>query len=223
MKVFQIGFNKCGTSTIHFRLDALGFSAAHLKTADRRYLATVMQDNLEAGRYILAGLEDYDAFSDIEDVREDAFVEGYKFFPQILEQVQDARFILNLRDRERWIASRLDHNDGTYAEALRRLAGLPDLQALADRWRADWDAHVAAVMETIPAGQLLVYNLETDDPSVIDRFLGRTLVKRQGQAPQNFTRSSFSKTLSRLVPKAVKDALPKELNRSFHYLLRKRR
>jgi hypothetical protein len=223
MKVFQIGFNKCGTSSIYFRLDALGFSATHIKTRDGRYIASVMQDNLDGGRHILTGLETYDAFTDLEDVREDRFVEGYKFYPHMLEQVPDARFILNVRDRERWIRSRLDHNEGAYAAALLKLSRLPSLDALAESWREDWDRHVQQVKATIPAARLLVHDIETDDPADIDRFLDRSLVRPVADVPQNFTRSKISKTLSRLTPRVVKDALPKELNRSVHYLLRRRR
>lgn len=223
MKVFQIGFNKCGTMSIWRRLEALGFSATHLSTPEGLNLALTMQANLEKGQPILTGLEAYDAFTDIEAQREDRFVEGYKFYPQILEQVPDAWFILNLRDRERWIKSRLDHNDGGYAAALLRLAGLPTLEALADQWRQDWDDHIKKVQAAIPAERLLVHNIETDDPADIDRFLNRRLVKPLSKVPENFTRSQLSKTLSRLTPSAIKKALPKEFNKSLHYLLRKRR
>lgn len=223
MKVFQIGFNKCGTSSIWQRLDALGFSATHLNTPDGQNLALTMQANLTAGQPILLGLEDYDAFTDIEAQRDEIFLEGYKFYPHLLQQVTDPLFILNLRDRERWVASRLDHNDGAYAKALLRLSGLPSLEALADHWRHDWDDHIAKVQATIPADRLLVHNIETDDPADIDRFVNRSLVKPMAKAPQNFTRSRLSRTLSRIMPKALKNALPKEINRSFHYLFRKRR
>jgi len=223
MKVFQIGFNKCGTSSIYYRLDALGFSATHLKTHDGRYIASIMQENLYHGQHILTGLEAYDAFTDIEDVREDAFVEGYKFYPQILRQVDDARFILNIRDRERWVRSRLEHNNGAYAAALLKLSGLPTLDALAESWRQDWNCHLEQVSATIPADRLLVHDIETDDPADIDRFLNRRLVRSVSKVPENFTRSKVSRLLSRLTPRIVKDALPKELSRSAHYLLRRRR
>ena len=223
MKVFQIGFNKCGTSSIYSRLEALGFLATHIKTRDGRYIASVMQDNLDLRQHILTGLEPYDAFTDLEDVREDAFIEGYKFYPHIIEQVPDAWFILNLRDRERWVRSRLDHNDGAYAAALLKLSGLPSLEALAEDWRQDWESHAKQVKATIPAERLLVYDIEVDNPTNIDRFLGRDLVKPISEVPQNFTRSKMSKTLSRLTPKIFKDALPKELNRAVHHFLRKRR
>ena len=213
MKVFQIGFNKCATSSIWMRLDALGFTASHLKTNNGIYVASVMIENLHAGRHILDGLDDYDAFT---------FVEGYKLYPQILEQVPDAVFILNVRDRESWIKSRMAHNDGTYAAALMRIAGAASLDELADQWRADWDAHVAAVQATIPADKLMVLNVDRQNVAEIDDFLGRKPIKYISNTPQNFTRSGFSKTLSRLTPKWVKAALPKELNRAFHYLLRRR-
>ncbi len=222
MKVFQIGFNRCGTTSIWRRLEALGFSAIHLNTNDGQNIALTMQANLADEKPILTGLEAYDAFTDIEAQREDRFVEGYKFYPQILEQVPDAWFILNVRDRERWIGSRLDHIDGSYAQVLLKLSGLPSLESLADRWRHDWEHHIAAVQATIPTDRLLVLNIETDDLAEIDRFLDRRLVKPLSPVPHNFTRSRISRILSSIVPQTIKRALPKEVKQAFHHLLRKR-
>ncbi len=182
-----------------------------------------MKDNLDCGRHILTELEEYDAFTDLEHLREDVFVEGYKLYPQIFQQVDDAWFILNIRDRERWIRSRLDHNDGTYAAALLRLSGEPSLDTLAESWRQDWTCHIEQVKATISPDRLLVYDIETDDPATIDEFLGRSLVKPISNLPQNFTRSKLSRLQSHLTPKVVKNVLPTELSRSIHYRLRKRR
>ena len=46
MKVFQIGFNKCGTSSIWDRLNSVGLRTCHLRTDDGRYVACVMRESL---------------------------------------------------------------------------------------------------------------------------------------------------------------------------------
>jgi len=224
MRVFQIGFNKCGTSSIWKRLQELGLRSCHLRTEDRRNVTLVMQSNLAEGRNILSGLEEYDGFTDLEYQSEDTFVEGYRLFREIKAQVPDSRFILNLRDRQKWIASRLDHNDGAYAAALMKVHGLQDKAQLTRKWEHDWDTHVAEVTDFFLGEDcLLVFDIEKDDISVIDAFLGLKLTRPAMRVPHNFTRSRFSIWISRVTPAALKDLMPKEFNRTVHYMLRKRR
>lgn len=222
MKVFQIGFNRCGTTSIFHRLNALGFRAVHMRTPERRNLARVMHDNLAQARHILTELEHYDAFTDMGHLTQDRHLEGYKLFPEIMAQVPDSVFILNVRNVDDWIRSRMDHNDGDYAQAMLRVRGLPTLQDLAEAWRQDWAAHVAAVHARIPPERLLVLDIDTDDLSAIDRFTGRTPVAPVSDVPHNFKRSGLSRLLSRIVPRPIKALLPRELNRRFHYLIRRR-
>lgn len=223
MKVFQIGFNKCGTTSIHFRLIALGFSSVHRTTPDWQYVAEIMSNNLKHGYHILHGLDDYDAFTDIEYLHGNGFIEGYKYFSEIARQVPDAWFILNIRDRERWIASRLDHNNGKYAAGLLKLSGLPSLEALVESWRFDWDTHIGEVRRVVPAERLLILDIENEKMSKIDEFLGRSLVMEPLSIHGNFTRSALSRKIAKIFPAKVKKNLPKNWRVGFNYVLRKRR
>ena len=105
MKIFQIGFNKCGTSTIHRYLRANGVKCVHW---DDGRLAQRMFANLANGDNLMAGYEGFDAFTDMEYIDQvGTLLEGYKLFPYLAAQYPDAVFILNTRDREAWIRSRL--------------------------------------------------------------------------------------------------------------------
>ena len=102
---FQIGFNRCGTVSLYRFFRANGFAAVH---HDGGRLAIAMDANLRAGRHVLSGYERCEAFFDMSFLRPHVHVEMYKYWDRLLEQVPEARFILNLRDVEHWVASRLD-------------------------------------------------------------------------------------------------------------------
>ena len=84
MKIFQIGFNKCGTSTIHRYLRANGVKCVHW---DDGRLAQRMFANLANGDNLMAGYEGFDAFTDMEYIDQvGTLLEGYKLFPYLAAQ-----------------------------------------------------------------------------------------------------------------------------------------
>ena len=105
-RFFQIGFNRCGTKSIHHFFEANGIPSVHY---DGGRLATTMFDNLDQGKFVLQGYEGYNAFTDMEYLTDSRYYEGYKLYGPFMEQVPDAKFILNIRDPDRWIMSRLNH------------------------------------------------------------------------------------------------------------------
>lgn len=86
------------------------------------------------------------AFTDMEAVRyiNLPIVEAFREFAFLDRSFPGSVFLLNTRRVEDWIASRYCHSGGRYARACAQHhgVGLPDL---ADLWKADWDAHLAAV------------------------------------------------------------------------------
>ena len=62
-RIFNIGFNKCGTTTLSKVLDMLGFNTVHFKHKGVR-LYDIIQSNIRSGRELLCGLKHYNAFSD---------------------------------------------------------------------------------------------------------------------------------------------------------------
>ena len=186
-KFFQIGFHRCGTTSMHQFFEANGIPSVHY---DRGRLATTMFDNIAQGRHILHGYESYRAFSDMELLTHARYLEAYKLYPQIMAQVPDAKFILNVRDPDKWIMSRLIHPQkhphlsekftyrgekilpGIYYEMYRACHGLSGVDEVAAHMRAEWDMHVASVQDAIPTDDLLVFNIESDSPLALARFVG---------------------------------------------------
>ena len=159
MKIFQIGFNKCGTSSLSEFFESSGFSCVHW---DEGRLALRMKRNIEENKFVIAGYEDYDFFSDMEHSTNEESIEAYKYFPTILDQVEGARFILNTRNKQAWIKSRINHP--TYLEYFKLNHRLEADADVIDLWSRDWDDHHQAVQELIPSERLLVFNIETDSP-----------------------------------------------------------
>ena len=170
MNIFQIGFNKCGTSTFHRYLRANRVKSVHW---DEGRLAQRMFANLANGDKLLRGYECFEASTDMEYLgRTGTYLEGYKLFPYLVEQFRDAVFILNTRDREAWIRSWFAWR-GDYAARHRLHYNVTTNEELANLWRAEWDRHHHRVTDYF-AGRphrFFVCTIETDLPHLLNEKL----------------------------------------------------
>ena len=101
-KIFVIGFNRCGTTSLHRFFVAAGRRSIHW---DYGRLAQAMERNA-AGRRVIAGYDDYDVYSDLYYACVHGVHEANQHYRLLAEQEPDALFILNVRDVERWLRSR---------------------------------------------------------------------------------------------------------------------
>ena len=96
-KIFNIGLNRAGTTSLTAALTALGLRAIHHKHRRVR-LYDIMAQNRYAGRPLLFGLYDaYDALSDFA---------GQNFFADLDRQYPGSKFILTTRELNAWLDSR---------------------------------------------------------------------------------------------------------------------
>ena len=98
-RIFNIGFNKCGTKTLGKALQMLGFNTVHFKHNGVR-LYDIMQSNIRNGRELLCGIEHYDAFSDFA---------GQYIFKALDVHYPGSKFILTVRNIDDWLDSREAH------------------------------------------------------------------------------------------------------------------
>lgn len=103
-KIFCIGLNKTGTTSLHHAFQILGFNSVHFRDDNRNNIKKLLANNYERGGDILHGLEDYDCFSDW-----DSYTYTGRIAKRMHEQYPDAKFILNTRDIDTWIHSREKH------------------------------------------------------------------------------------------------------------------
>jgi hypothetical protein len=173
MKIFQIGFNKCGTTTIHHYLRVNGIRSLHW---DEGRLALRIFTNLCNGDDLLAGYEDFDAFTDMEFFAPDGsvYLEAYKLFPYLAARYPDAVFIMNTRDREAWIRSRMAHGKRTPLTKRHMIYyDVTSTDKLADLWRAEWERHHRRVTEFFTGKhyRFFVCRIETDLPYLLNEKL----------------------------------------------------
>lgn len=173
-KVFVIGFNKCGTTSLHGFFSKGGLRSVHWRTPrDKTHIAEVMFTNLSLHRAILTGIDGFDVYSDMMFLSDTLHIEGNALFRQLDREHPGARFILNTRDKARWIDSRLRHFGGSFLRACCACYGT-DRDGVVETWSRQWDAHhadVRAHFRDRPA-DFLEFDIETGDIGALIAFMG---------------------------------------------------
>jgi len=110
-KLFCIGLNKAGTTSLYYAFGKLGFKALHnapnkragAKEYDKaaRILNASIRSAKKNGKQLLTGYEDYDAYLDIDSVNRN--------FEILDNQCPNSKFIFTDRDVGDWIDSRVKH------------------------------------------------------------------------------------------------------------------
>lgn len=134
MKIFCIGLNKTGTSSLHKALVALGFRSLHLGGPE---VPTAIKRAAEEGRGLLEYLDDYDAFSDIWRLSER--------FEVLDRQYPGSKFILTIRDLDDWLDSRRRHVERNVVRKDRGLYGGGFVTVEVDEWTRQYQEHHARV------------------------------------------------------------------------------
>lgn len=175
MKIFQIGFNRCGTSSIyHFFRNKCESRPRCVHWAGGR-LATGMLSNSLAGRPLLEGeWEGYDVYTDMQAFVNTPrgpglFLAHMEFYRDLDVQYPGSRFILNTRGVDSWVSSRRRHYGPSVMALLARTYGTDDVEGV---WRGQWEGHHRGVREYFGGrSDLLVFDIERDMGSKIADFL----------------------------------------------------
>ena len=168
--VFQIGFNKCATRSLHHLFRKSGHKALHYHYGR---LATAMDRRLKKGLApVPARWANVTFFSDMETIKGDKpIVEFADSFKDLDRIYPNAIFVLNTRSQDRWIKSRLAHGGGAYLKAYMKKHGQTKEQVIT-AWRRKWDKRHREVKRHFKGRprKLLVYDIEKDRPEKIARF-----------------------------------------------------
>lgn len=181
-RVVAIGFNKCATRSLAELFAAAGHPVVHQKLPQtwrlslamhgRRKLGGIMRSNLDVGSRVFAGVEQYVFYGDLIDSNRRFSFDGNGLFREILRDYPNTILLLNWRNREDWIRSRLQHGHGEFAAREQRVRGLSSLDELCMVWCAEWDYHLAAVRSFMAdrSAQLVEFNIDSDP---IERLISR--------------------------------------------------
>lgn len=175
VKVFQIGFSKCGTTTLYSFFQRNGIKAVH---HDFGNLALSMHKNAQDGQPMIGHrYENYAVFTDMERMYNNPSIQiGMSYFKQLDEQYPGSKFILNTRNKEKWLKSRSLHpvgrkNPETILTLNARNMDVTEEEVL-KVWGNEWDAHHAAVKEYFKdrPEDLIVFNIEEDSEDKLVEF-----------------------------------------------------
>lgn len=173
VRVFQIGFNKCGTTTISDFFNANGIASVHY---DDGKVAQDIWNNYNSNQPLISQKYDkYKAFFDMQNIHHTPplFI-AQTLFKEFDKQYPGSKFILNLRDKNAWLKSRSNHKT-MYGISYLELAALRhnlSKEEVIENWSKEWDMHNAAVLEYFKdrPNDLLVFNIETDSADKLRNF-----------------------------------------------------
>lgn len=166
-RVVQIGFHKCGTRSLEQLFRGAGHPVVKYKLRRpfrrSRNAGLLMRRNLEAGRKIFAGMEDHLFYADLIYQTENDSFEPIRHFREIMRDYPDTILLLNVRNREDWIRSRLKHGHGEFAQRVMRQRKITTTDELAETWRREWDTHLAEVRAFMAdrPDQLVEFDIDT--------------------------------------------------------------
>jgi len=168
--IFQIGFNRCGTASLHRFLLESGISSLHW---GYEVLGTLISARIDAGEDPIKDFPHIIGFTDMIGPRPGGLAEPYKRFDYLHRWYPNALYVLNTRDREKWIASRatFQHEGQTLLAGFAQMLKIPE-SAVPDFWRAEWDYHHAIVRAHFSgAPNFLEFHIEQDDPDKLRAFV----------------------------------------------------
>jgi len=177
-KIFQIGFNKCGTVSIY------NLFSNHIKNKklscihwDNNNLAKEIYENIVNNKTnILGSYEKYDVLTDMEYAdMEDIILVHKDYFIQLDETYKNSKFILNIRPVDKWIQSRLNHRKkvpDSYLAMYKEKYKTKSTEQIVNIWKVQWHNHIKIVTNYFynRPTDLLVFDIEKDDFSKITNF-----------------------------------------------------
>lgn len=168
-KIFCIGLNKTGTTSLHKAFEILGYKSVHY-SCEVGNIQHIISNNFKNNRLLLEGLEHYDVILDWND---ESIDDLYQVFDQ---QYPNSKFVLNTRDIDGWIASREKH-----------VLNIPDISKLQAKypenpwytinkavWKDLFDKHHKSILNYFKdrPEDLMVFNLfEGDSWPKLCKFL----------------------------------------------------
>lgn len=175
-KIFQIGMNKCGTRTLCHFFQANGIPSIHNRSNKEcpvGELAESISEQYENNKPLISPKYRHVVFfSDMESVRgtKPIYI-AEELFRELYFQYPDSKFILNTRNKQDWLQSRVNHKEGEYLRYLMQVYNLTR-EELLEKWSQDWDEQHRVVQEFFAdkPGQLLIFNIDSDGPEKLVDF-----------------------------------------------------
>ncbi|WP_172292969.1 sulfotransferase [Pseudoruegeria sp. HB172150] len=177
MRIFQIGFNNCGTTALNHLFQASGIMSLHgtgrywrekgHPAVQGRNVQLAIHRNISAGRPAVYGFDDFRAFFGMEFSQGGLQIENFRRFALLAEEYPSAKFILNTRDTDRWLQDRIDRQGGRYLQWAMDRTGM-SLKGVLNLWADDFHRHHDMVREHFRADPDRLMEFDVDSGSVKD-------------------------------------------------------
>lgn len=172
-KIFIVGFNKSGTTTLHQYFKSNNLSSVHW---DGGRMAVAMQANCIASRPVMSGYDRaFTAFSDMVFLNEKIHIEGNAQFRNMDADYPQSYFIYNTRNIDDWIASRLSHDSGRFFGLSKAAYRTADKDKIIKIWkdtRLNFEADIRQYFQSSP--RFLELDINAADPQkMVNGFLKR--------------------------------------------------
>ena len=170
-RIFQIGFNKCGTTSFFKLFKQNGIPSVHY---DNGELANTIYNNYINKKPLLdSKYKKKVFFSDMENIYNPnkLLYIARDYYKQLDREYPNSKFILNIRARDKWLLSRYNHDNGLYLKSVCIFLNKSEDEIL-EQWKNEWDTHnlnVISYFKNRP-NDLLIFNIEKDPPMKIHEF-----------------------------------------------------
>ena len=183
-KIFIIGFNKCGTRSFTELFERSGIGCVHWD--DNLLAGYILKDIKESGTI---RLEKYypesNAFTDIIYIQKSCddgnvlIVEIFEIIDDIMRSYPDAYYIINTRNVEDWLISRINHQRGNFANIYKQfLFNKHNIEytdyMLTEYWRYIWYKHHYKLLHKLnndSSIKYLFYDIEKSSITDLVKFL----------------------------------------------------
>ncbi|MFW6002433.1 MAG: sulfotransferase [archaeon] len=172
-KIFVIGFNKCGTTSLHYLFKHNNIKSKMCGGKDKNVILSYkIYMNIMFSRDPLYNLEQYDAFSDLIYLDNYTYIEVNRLTPILYNYYPNSYFILNTRNIDSWLKSRFKHGQGSLVSRCCNILNCTPHE-LERFWREQFINHEKEIISYFNKihGKLLVFDIEKDGVSHIANFL----------------------------------------------------
>ena len=116
-----------------------------------------------------------------------------ELFPYLDRQCKNSKFILNTRNKQNWLKSRILHENGEYLNYVANKLSISKDDVVKE-WERDWDSHHISVIDYFRdrPNDLLIFDIETDPIEKLIYFLkgylklDRKYYIHRGKSTNNF-------------------------------------
>jgi hypothetical protein len=179
-KIFIIGFNRCGTRTLHYFFKDNNLKSIHW---DNNNLVDVFENNIKSGNKLLENGKtinkkvnsdcNYSEAIVFSDMTKNIINKDAKdYYKRLDSDYPNSKFILNIRDVDKWIKSRKKHSNGRLLYEHMNFHNCDEKQ-IEIIWKNMYEKHILDVKDYFENRKLdlCIYDIENDTIDKIIEFL----------------------------------------------------